>query len=223
MSLRIGGLTHLSTIDFPGQLSAVIYLQGCMWRCPYCHNKQFQPRIGTPDILFESVQEFLQERIGLLGAVVFSGGEPLLQKDSMMEAMSTLREMGFLIGLHTTGNDPTTLEDVLPMVDWCGLDIKAPIDKYKRVVGQPTSTENFRRPFISLRILKISHVPFEIRTTWDSTLLDYQDAKEMAHQIVAAGGEKWVIQRKTGDDANLFVVRSMAQRAEGSLSISIRG
>ena len=78
--LRVGGLVPLSTTDYPDHLSAVVFCQGCPWRCAYCHNPHLLPRRSDSEIAWPDVLAFLDRRRGLLDAVVFSGGEPTLQR-----------------------------------------------------------------------------------------------------------------------------------------------
>ena len=78
-ALRVGGLTPLTTIDYPGELAAVVFCQGCPWRCRYCQNADLLPGRGRNELPWERVMELLERRRGLLDAVVFSGGEPTLQ------------------------------------------------------------------------------------------------------------------------------------------------
>ena len=114
--LRVGGLTRCSASDYPGKLAAVVYCQGCAWRCGYCHNPELQPARGAHEIPWAEVVSFLDRRRGLLDAVVFSGGEPTLQL-SLRQAMGKVKGMGYLIGLHTAGIVPRRLAEVLPLVD----------------------------------------------------------------------------------------------------------
>ncbi|MDD5304810.1 MAG: anaerobic ribonucleoside-triphosphate reductase activating protein, partial [Elusimicrobia bacterium] len=115
-------MTPLSTTDYPGVLSAVLFLQGCPWRCSYCHNPHLIPADSPPEREWESALAFLRGRVGLLDAVVFSGGEPTLQ-DGLEDAMREVKAMGFKIGLHTGGAYPERLVALLPLIDWVGLDI----------------------------------------------------------------------------------------------------
>jgi len=77
--IRVGGMTPLTSIDFPGRLAAVLYLQGCPWRCGYCHNPELLPARGQGGVAWAQAEAFLHRRVGLLDAVVFSGGEPTSQ------------------------------------------------------------------------------------------------------------------------------------------------
>ncbi|WP_296755919.1 anaerobic ribonucleoside-triphosphate reductase activating protein, partial [Thiobacillus sp.] len=134
MTLRVGGLTPLSTTDWPGLLAAVVFCQGCPWRCGYCHNPDLIPPRGADEIPWEEVLAFLRRRQGLLDGVVFSGGEPTLQA-ALPDAMRAARGLGFKIGLHTGGMYPGRLAAVLPLVDWVGLDVKAPFADYAGITG----------------------------------------------------------------------------------------
>jgi pyruvate formate lyase activating enzyme len=151
----------MTTLDFPGELSAVIFCQGCPWRCRYCHNSELIPRRGKTSIPWSEVIEFLQKRRGLLDAVVFSGGEPTLQR-ALPSAISQVKAIGYKIGLHTGGPYPERLKEILPYLDWVGLDIKAMEENYAEVTGVKDSG---KKAWESAKILIESGVAHEIRTT----------------------------------------------------------
>jgi pyruvate formate lyase activating enzyme len=159
--LRVGGLTPFTTIDYPGALAAVIYCQGCPWRCAYCHNGHLIPTQGDGGIPWGSVVEFLQARRELLDAVVFSGGEPTLQPGLGL-AMEAVRGLGFKVGLHTAGAYPARLRRILPLVDWVGLDIKSLPEGYAEITGVSGSGT---RAWASLELLLDSGAAYEVRTT----------------------------------------------------------
>ncbi len=190
--LLIGGVETFSTVDFPGKLAAVVFMQGCPWRCPFCYNAVIQ-KIGQPtNFLWPKFLEFLQTRRGRLDAVVFSGGEPLVQ-DGLAEAMREVRALGFEIGLHTGGYRPEHLEKILPLVDWVGLDIKAPfeVERYKSV----TQTNHLEKVLQSLDSLLKSGKDFECRTTCDPRLLSIDDIYAMAAALKARGVRKYFLQQ----------------------------
>ena len=190
--LLIGGVETFSTVDFPGKLAAVVFMQGCPWRCPFCYNAVIQ-KIGQPtDFLWPKFLEFLQTRKGKLDAVVFSGGEPLVQ-DGLAEAMREVRALGFEIGLHTGGYRPEHLEKILPLVDWVGLDIKAPFEaeRYKGV----TQTNHLEKVLQSLDLLLKSGKDFECRTTCDPRLLSIEDIYAMAAALKEKGVKKYFLQQ----------------------------
>lgn len=158
--LRVGGLTPLSASDYPDRLAAVVFCQGCAWRCTYCHNPELLDFSGKPLLPWAQVLAFLEKRRGLLDAVVFSGGEPTLQR-SLPQAMREAKAMGYLIGLHTAGIVPRMLARVLPLVDWVGMDLKADFAHHDSVTGVRGSA---RRAEESMALLARSGVACEFHT-----------------------------------------------------------
>ena len=163
----VGGITALSTLDYPGELAAVVFCQGCPWRCRYCHNSHLVPRVPHSDCTWDDVLDLLRRRRGLLDAVVFSGGEPTLQRD-LPDAVSEVRAMDFRVGLHTAGCYPERLAALLPSLDWVGLDIKALPQDYAALTGVPDSAEP---AFTSLAHVVESGVAHEVRVTVHDALL----------------------------------------------------
>jgi pyruvate formate lyase activating enzyme len=188
--LRIGGFTPLTSLDYPGELAAVIFCQGCPWRCRYCHNRHLLPARCERPIAWTDIRSRLERRRGLLDAVVFSGGEPTLQA-ALPWAMEVLGAMGFKIGLHTAGPYPARLRGLLPYLDWVGLDIKALPADYPAITGSAGSGE---RAWKSLALLVDSGVELEVRTTvmpgWNQ--LSYLDG--LAKGLAAAGVERYALQ-----------------------------
>lgn len=195
-TIRVGGLVALSTTDFPGRLSAVIFCQGCPWRCAYCHNPHLLPRHGTREISWQSVVAFLRRRQGLLDAVVFSGGEPTLQA-GLSAAIGEVKAMGYEIGLHTAGIDPQCLRKILPLVDWVGLDIKAAFDDYAGITESPMSGRRARQ---SLALLLESGIDYEVRTTVHPHLLPPVKLLNLARELASCGVRQYAVQehRATG-------------------------
>jgi pyruvate formate lyase activating enzyme len=192
--VSIGGLTPLTTIDFPGRLAAVVYLRGCPWRCNYCHNHPLQapaPHQGAPGVGWRQVRAFLERRLGMLDGVVFSGGEPTSQR-ALSDAMIEVRDLGFEVGLHTAGPYPKRLQRLLPLLDWVGMDIKAPFDRYENITGVPGSGARARN---SARHLLVSGVSHEFRTTVDPTLLSATEVLRTAQQLAELGVHRYVLQR----------------------------
>lgn len=159
--LLVGGFEPLSVCDWPGQLAATVFCQGCPWRCGYCHNPHLLPVRGAALLSWPATLDFLRRRRGLLDAVVFSGGEPTLQK-GLVEAVVQVRALGFRIGLHTGGAYPSRLAQVLPLVDWVGFDVKTAFDDYDDLTRARGSG---RRARASLRLLLDSGKPHDLRTT----------------------------------------------------------
>jgi pyruvate formate lyase activating enzyme len=188
--MNIGGIVPFTTIDFPGALAAVLFCQGCPWRCSYCHNPQLQPCQVKPAYPWPDVLSFLQVRKGFIDAVVFSGGEPTQQRD-LPDAINAVRSMGFKIGLHTSGVYPDKLMPILPLVDWVGMDVKAPFEEYEKITGAPHSGNNARD---SAHAIIQSGILYEFRTTVHPLLLTASDIKRLADQLVMLGAKHYVLQ-----------------------------
>ncbi|MDE2401752.1 MAG: anaerobic ribonucleoside-triphosphate reductase activating protein [Burkholderiales bacterium] len=188
--LRIGGLTPLTSIDFPGRLAAVLFCQGCPWRCTYCHNPELLDANAAATMSWAHVQDFLNRRRGLLDGVVFSGGEPTLQA-ALPAALAAVRSLGFETALHTGGMYPQRLAKLLPLLDWVGLDIKAPLHRHDAITGAPGSGSKVRE---SLGHLLDSGVAHECRTTWHPGLFDVAELLALADELCALGVRRWALQ-----------------------------
>lgn len=197
-NLKIAGLTAFSSIDYPGKLSAVAFIQGCPWRCIYCHNPDMQSREFSAEYQHSSWSELLNllgRRKGLLDAVVFSGGEPTL--DPHLElAITEVKAMGFLVGLHTSGCYPLHLERLLPMIDWVGLDVKASFfDEiaYREVTGL-TKSEPGRLTRESLKLIQTRGVEYECRTTAHPSFLPERKLLRLAKELQGQGVKHYALQ-----------------------------
>lgn len=190
-NLRVGGLTRLSTCDWPGELAAVVFCQGCVWDCAYCHNPGLRPAQAAEPIAWSTVVRFLASRRGLLDAVVFSGGEPT-QQPALLPAIEEVRALGFRIGLHTTGMATERFAQLLPLLDWVGFDVKAPFASYARITGVEHSGD---AALVSLKSLLLSNVSYEVRTTLHPALLGTEDILAIEEQLLALGVARFAIQR----------------------------
>ncbi len=189
-SLRVAGLTRLSTTDFPGCLAAAVFVQGCPWRCRYCHNPELQSREAAAALAWPFVLEFLDRRRGLLDGVVFSGGEPTVDRH-LNTAMDDVRQRGFKVGLHTAGIYPDRLRKLLPSVDWVGFDVKAPFEEYVGTTGVQSSGGRAQE---SLDYLLASGVEYEIRTTRHPALLPATKLRSMATSLRQQGVKNFALQ-----------------------------
>lgn len=192
--LAIAGLTPLSSCDWPGRLVATAFLQGCPWRCTYCHNSAIlDPR--TPGVVpWADVRDLLARRHGLLDGVVFSGGEPTRQP-GLVAAAQEVRADGFGIGLHTGGAYPAALARLLPHVDWVGFDVKAPARLYDAITRRGGAAQ----ALASLRLVLDSGVDVQVRTTVDLTVLTPDDVAELTAALAAEGVRDHVLQEVRTD------------------------
>ena len=198
--LNIAGFTTFSTVDWPDVLAATLFLQGCPWNCFYCHNPALIDPRADGAIAWNDVLDLLCERIGLVDAVVFSGGEPTLQR-ALVPAMQTVRELGFLVGLHTGGAYPGLLAQALPHVDWVGLDIKSLPGDYDLVTGRPNSADLAWRSLelvLGNRLLREGSdrpLEVEVRTTVHPAAIDDAGLRELGCALADAGVDCWAVQR----------------------------
>ena len=189
--IQIGGLVPFTTIDYPGKLSAVLFLVGCPLRCAYCSNPHLLcPGDGEYDP--EKMFEWLRARVGKLEAIVFSGGEALMQGDVVIEYMRRVRALGFKIGLHTNGFYPELLNRASDVVDWIGLDFKATCEKYPDLTGQHIAYDNMIR---SLDIWMGTGKDFEVRITCDPRFITKDDLIEIANILADKGVQNIAIQK----------------------------
>lgn len=189
-SLKIGGVTPFTSTDFPGKLAAVVFVQGCPWQCGYCHNPHLQLRLQKSPLQWSKVLALLEKRVGLIDAVVFSGGEPTLDP-ALPSAIRDVRKLGFEVGLHCGGAYPQRLEEVLPEVDWVALDIKAPFDDYEKVTGVADSG---LQALACAKTVLASKVKYEFRTTVHPSLMTDDEIGELARSLSGIGVENYALQ-----------------------------
>ncbi|HYD95799.1 MAG TPA: anaerobic ribonucleoside-triphosphate reductase activating protein [Noviherbaspirillum sp.] len=186
----MGGITPFTATDYPGKLAAVVFVQGCPWQCGYCHNPHLQMRLHKSPLQWSKVVSLLEKRVGLIDAVVFSGGEPTLDP-ALGSAMRDVRKLGFQIGLHTSGSYPQRLAELLPQVDWVALDIKAPFDQYEKVTSVADSGLQARA---CVEAILAAGVGYEFRTTVHPLLLNEDEILEMARGLADMGVKNYALQ-----------------------------
>lgn len=193
--IRVGGVETFSTVDFPEKICATVFMQGCPWRCPFCHNAMLQNINVDNGFVWSKFVEFLKTRTKLLDAVVFSGGEPLVQ-NGLETAIKQVKDLGFKIGLHTGGYRPEHLKKIMPLLDWVGFDIKAPfeVEKYGNAIGINAETQ-LSTVLKSLDMLLASGIDFECRTTCDPRILSIKDIDNIADFLAKKGVKKYFLQK----------------------------
>jgi len=187
--MLIGGLQKFSLIDFPGKPCAIIFTQGCNFRCPYCHNPELVYREQFNEPLSENVVlDFLHKRAGLLEAVTVSGGEATLQPD-LPDFLRKVKGMGYQTKLETNGTNPAMLLELIDenLLDAVAMDIKAPLFKYASVSGAANLTGAVTA---SLDIVKAAPLIKEFRTTFDKKLLSEEDIAAIRS---LCGGVKYTV------------------------------
>ena len=138
MILDIQGLQKLTLLDWPGKVACTVFLGGCDFRCPFCHNGDLVAGPMPPGMAEEELLDFLRKRRGLLDGVCVTGGEPLLRPD-LEGLLSRIRDLGFPVKLDTNGNHPQALRHLWErgLVDYVAMDIKNSPARYAETVGVP--------------------------------------------------------------------------------------
>lgn len=190
--MNIGGLQKISLIDYPEAICAVIFSQGCNFRCPYCHNPELvNPLLYQTPLDENEVLQFLGNRRGKLDAITITGGEPTIQ-DNLIEFAGKIKKMGFAVKIDTNGSKPQILKALLErkMLDFIAMDIKAPLKKYKEVAGVTVDCE---RIIESMEIILKSGLKHEFRTTIVKSQLSENDILSIARMMPQSGN--YVLQR----------------------------
>jgi len=205
--LRVGGFVPFTLTDYPEALAAVVFCQGCPWRCGYCHNPHLIAARGDDERAFARILDWLDTRRGLLDAVVFSGGEPTAQAE-LAGAIAAVHALGFKVGLHTGGAYPRRLADVLPKIDWVGIDVKAPQGEYAEVTGVPDSGVS---ALASLDLVLASGIAHEVRTTVHPALTPPAALEQLARELADRGVVRWALQpfRATGCTNDALVASAL--------------
>ncbi|GAA5444490.1 7-carboxy-7-deazaguanine synthase [Microbulbifer sp. NBRC 101763] len=195
--LRIGGFTPFTAIDFPGELAAVVFCQGCPWRCRYCHNGDLLPARAPSAYDWDQILGFLASRQGLLDAVVFSGGEPTAQ-GALEAATAQARSLGFKIGLHTAGIYPRKLSRLIPSLDWIGLDIKALPENYPAITGVDGSGT---APWQCVELLVEAGTAMQVRLTRHPHLTSDEELAQIQEKLRKCGVHHLEVQRCNTEQA----------------------
>lgn len=194
--MRIGGYQKTSLIDYPGKVAAVIFTQGCNFRCPFCHNRDLVlVDSQTPLFDTDAVLDDLKERRKLLDGVVITGGEPTIQPN-LEEFIEKIKSLGLSTKLDTNGSTSTILGSMVnrKLVDYVALDLKAPLDeRYKRV--SKYRSIKVSKVEESISFLVRSGIEYELRTTVVPGLHSEKDILDLGRQLSEiAPKAKWVLQ-----------------------------
>lgn len=190
--MKIAGLQKTTLIDYPEKIAAIIFSFGCNFRCPYCHNKELVESKSKVKLIPEKeIFKFLKKRSGILDAVVITGGEPTLYKD-LPDLIRKIKKLGYLVKLDTNGTNPKMIKSLLDdkLADYIAMDIKGPIDKYKRITHHAGDLQNI---LDSVEIIKNSKIDYEFRTTVVPDLLDKKDFEKIGHWL--KGAKKYYLQQ----------------------------
>ncbi len=201
----IGGLEKITLLDFPDKVAAVVFTQGCNFRCHFCYNpslvwSELEASRRKYEKTYAQISEdefflFLESRRGKLDGVVISGGEPTLHSD-LPNFILKIRALGLAVKLDTNGTNPEMLANLLASnsLDYLAMDLKAPLEKYSSVVGAPVDCKKLLK---SVKLILSSGLPHEFRTTLVPGLIELADISEMG--AIISGADAWYLQKFKSD------------------------
>ena len=199
--MKIHGLQKMTLLDFPGHVACTLFLGGCDFRCPFCHN--FELVDGSAPAVMEDGEffSFLEKRKGLLDGVAITGGEPCLRPD-LPGLMRRIRDMGFGVKLDTNGAHPGVLRKVLQegLADYVAMDIKNSPESYAKTVGLPAVDLDAIQE--SMDLLMAGNTDYEFRTTVVAELHTARDFEKIGPWI--AGARRYFLQAFTDRDSVPF-------------------
>lgn len=186
MKVRIGGILGFSTLDYPGRPSAVVFMGGCPFRCPFCHNFEFVIEPASCKELEPSkVMELIRQNRRMVDAIVFTGGEPLEQLEGLTQMLHLAKNEGVLTKLDTNGFYPERLERVLDLLDYVAIDVKTRLDAdaYSKAIGRPLGEQAVLNLRKSVQLVKDAGIDLELRTTIVPGLITTQDVRLICREL----------------------------------------
>ena len=198
IDIPFAGIQGMTTIDYPGHLSAVIFIKGCSWKCRYCHNYKLRDLSGVGSISWEDIKSFLISRQDYLESIVISGGEPTIQP-SLPFLLESILELGYKTAIHTNGMYPDILRRIIKrgLLDFVAMDIKGPPRAYDRITQRRDTCLTVSR---SIDIILSSNIEYEFRTTYHPLILSEEELLETMNTLYGIGCLRYYIQnfRKEG-------------------------
>lgn len=180
--VEIKGLEKFAPKDFPGHISSTVFLGGCNFRCPYCHNSDLVLRAESlPSFPLDYFMGFLDARKNWLDGICISGGEPLLHEDLDL-LLSLIKDRNLRIKIDTNGSLPSRLERLIHegLIDYVAMDVKAPLERYGEVVKAQVRTEDIVK---SIEIVRDSGLRYFFRTTVVPGLVGADDILELSQML----------------------------------------
>ncbi len=178
----IAGLQKMTLLDYPGRVACTVFLQGCNYACPFCHNSELLCFEAEPFMQEEELLTFLKKRQGILDGVCITGGEPTLYA-GLENLLRRIKDLGYAVKLDTNGSKPKVLRQLVEagLVDYVAMDVKNSPDRYAETVGVPgLKLANVEE---SLRFLIDGGAAYELRTTLVQQLHDETSVEEMGRWL----------------------------------------
>ncbi len=189
--MEIHGLQKMTLLDYPGRVACTVFLGGCDFRCPFCHNGALVDGSAPAELDDGALLTFLKKRRGLLDGVCVTGGEPLL-RPGLEELLHAIKELGFLVKLDTNGTHPSRLRALVErgLVDYAAMDVKNSPARYARTAGVPDLDLGAVRE--SVAFLLSGAVDYEFRTTVVKEFHDAESFRDIGPWL--AGARRYVLQ-----------------------------
>ena len=196
--MKLHGIQKMTLLDFPGCVSCTIFLGGCDFRCPFCHNFELIDGTMKPTMHEDELIDFLKSRKGLLEGVAITGGEPLMHKD-LPQLIKRIHDTGYRVKLDTNGYHPELLKEILDtgLVEYVAMDIKNSPEKYALTCG--LDSIDFKRIKMSIALLMNGNTDYEFRTTVVNELHSEEDFYKIGEMI--KGAKRYFLQRFTDRDS----------------------
>lgn len=188
----IAGLQKMTLLDYPGKVACTVFLPGCNFRCPFCHNSGLLTD-GGEQIPVEEFLAFLKKRQGLLDGVCITGGEPTLYPE-LPALLTQIKALGFAVKLDTNGSNPGVLKALVEakLVDYVAMDIKNCRERYHATAGSNHIDMDAIEE--SMVFLMTGTLPYEFRTTVVKQLHCREDFQAMGRWFQKLSPEKKVSQ-----------------------------
>lgn len=196
--MKLHGLQKMTLLDFPGHVACTVFLGGCDFRCPFCHNYELIDGTADPIMDDSELFSFLESRKGLIDGVAITGGEPCLHKD-LPELIRKIKAIGYPVKLDTNGYHPDMLKSILDegLVEYVAMDIKNSEEKYDITCGVDGLDMNKIKE--SIKILMASGIEYEFRTTVIKEFHEKEDFIKICEMI--KGAKRYFLQRFTDRDS----------------------
>jgi len=200
LKIEFRGLQELTLIDYPGKIACTLYVFGCNYRCPYCHNPELinrelaekETQLYKPSELLQ----FLHDRKSFLEGICITGGEPTLHQD-LPVFIAMVKQMGYKVKLDTNASNPSMLKELIEkkLIDYIAIDYKAPLEKWQEVVKVKVDMEKVKES-LKLAVESAKYgIEHEFRVTVVPKLLDPEDIIEIAKEIKQLGSNKLYLQQ----------------------------
>ena len=190
--MHFAGICKNSLIDYPGKISCILFMSGCNFDCPYCHNPDLARNKDKclSYIDEDGIYDFLEKRKSFLDGVVLTGGEPTLNGE-LISICEKIKSMGYSVKLDTNGSKPAQIQKLIDgdLLDYIAMDIKTDLSFYNKLIRRDCNPEDI---LSSISLIMRSNVDYEFRTTCVKKLVDKSIIESIA--MLIKGAKKYVLQ-----------------------------